>query len=474
MVTRTGGFDARLLERADIVVTSPGVPLDDPFFVQARARGLDIVGDIELFARAADAPVVGITGTNGKSTVTTLLGRMAERAGVRVRVGGNLGQPALDLLDRGPTDLYVLELSSFQLDTTHSLRLKASVVLNVTADHMDRYATLKAYAASKARIYANSETAVVNADEPLSGAHAAARAARAHLQPGGRASADFSPDDAGRLARARGWRAAAMPLMPLAALRISGRHNAANALATLALGDALRLPLAPMLDELREFTGLPHRAQWVAEIGGVRYINDSKGTNVGATLAAVGGLAGPLVVIAGGDGKGQDFAPLAAAFRGKVRTTVLLGRDAGLIETALAGICHTVARRLDAGRGARRGAFRAARRHRAAVAGVFEPRHVSRLRRTRQRVRRRSQGARMKPGARLHIDPVALALVAAIVLLGLDHGDLGVDLDRQPGWRRFVLVPRASAGVVPGRHACWRRWCSASAPNTSKRWPGRC
>jgi UDP-N-acetylmuramoylalanine--D-glutamate ligase len=130
-------------------------------------------------------------------------------------------------------------------------------------------------------------------------------------------------------------------LLPLAALRISGRHNAANALATLALGDALRLPLAPMLDELRDFTGLPHRAQWVADISGVRYVNDSKGTNVGATLAAVGGLTGPLVVIAGGDGKGQDFSPLAAAFRGKVRTTVLLGRDAGLIETALAGICHT-------------------------------------------------------------------------------------------------------------------------------------
>ena len=130
------------------------------------------------------------------------------------------------------------------------------------------------------------------------------------------------------------------PLMPVAALKISGRHNAANALATLALGDALRLPMAPMLDELREFTGLPHRAQWVADISGVRYINDSKGTNVGATLAAVNGLAGPLIVIAGGDGKGQDFTPLAAAFRGKVRTTVLLGRDAGLIETALAGICH--------------------------------------------------------------------------------------------------------------------------------------
>jgi len=339
VVTRTGGFDARLLERADIVVTSPGVPLDDPFFSQARARGLDIVGDIELFARAADAPVVGITGTNGKSTVTTLLGRMAERAAVRVRVGGNLGQPALDLLDRGPTDLYVLELSSFQLDTTHSLRLKAAVVLNVSADHLDRYATLRHYADSKARIYAGCETAVVNADDPE--VVRMPRAGTRVISFGLQNSADFSlltpaSDDAPWLAR-RG-----SPLLPLAALKISGRHNAANALATLALGDALRLPLQPMLEELREFTGLPHRAQWVAERNGVRYINDSKGTNVGATLAAVAGFTEPLVLIAGGDGKGQDFTALANAFRGKVRTCVLLGRDAGLIETALTGVCHTV------------------------------------------------------------------------------------------------------------------------------------
>ncbi|MEO8017539.1 MAG: UDP-N-acetylmuramoyl-L-alanine--D-glutamate ligase [Pseudomonadota bacterium] len=338
IVTRTGGFDLRLLEQADMVVTSPGVPLDDPFFTQARARGLDIVGDIELFARAADAPVVGITGTNGKSTVTTLLGRMVERAGVRVRVGGNLGQPALDLLDRGPVDLYVLELSSFQLDTTHLLKLKAAVVLNLSADHMDRYATLRQYADSKARIFANSEMAVVNADEPevLRMPRAGQRVVSFSVNS---AQADFSlltpPQGEGPWLARRG-----SALLPLTALKISGRHNAANALATLALGDALRLPLAPMIDELREFTGLPHRSQWVADINGVRYINDSKGTNVGATLAAVHGLAGPLVVIAGGDGKGQDFTPLAAAFRGKVRTAVLLGRDAGLIETALTGICH--------------------------------------------------------------------------------------------------------------------------------------
>jgi UDP-N-acetylmuramoylalanine--D-glutamate ligase len=339
VVTRTGGFDPQLLERADIVVTSPGVPLDDPFFAQARARGLDIVGDIELFARAADAPVVGITGTNGKSTVTTLLGRMAERAGVRVRVGGNLGQPALDLLDRGPTDLYVLELSSFQLDTTHSLKPKAAVVLNVSPDHLDRYASLRHYADSKSRIYQGCETAVVNADEPE--VVRMPRPGQRVISFGLQNSADFTlmtpASDKGAWLARRG-----SPLLPLSALRISGRHNAANALATLALGDALRLPLQPMLEELREFTGLAHRAQWVAERNGVRYINDSKGTNIGATLAAVDGFSGPLVVIAGGDGKGQDFTPLANAFRGKVRSTVLLGRDAGLIETALTGVCHTV------------------------------------------------------------------------------------------------------------------------------------
>jgi UDP-N-acetylmuramoylalanine--D-glutamate ligase len=230
-------------------------------------------------------------------------------------------------------------LSSFQLDTTHSLKLKAAVVLNVSADHMDRYATLRNYADSKARIFANSETAVVNADESE-----VARMPRPNQRVisfgllDGKADYSILTPPQGQepwLAR----RGAA--LLPVAALKISGRHNVANALATLALGDALRLPLAPMLDELREFTGLPHRTQWVADLNGVRYINDSKGTNVGATLAAVNGLAGPLVVIAGGDGKGQDFTPLAAAFRGKVRTTVLLGRDAGLIETALAGISHT-------------------------------------------------------------------------------------------------------------------------------------
>jgi UDP-N-acetylmuramoylalanine--D-glutamate ligase len=332
---RLGALDAALLEGALCVVASPGVALTAPFFAAARARGLEIVGDIELFARAVDAPVAGVTGTNGKSTVTTLLARMAERAGLKVRAGGNLGEPALDLLSPG-TALYVLELSSFQLETTTRLACRAATVLNVSADHLDRYATIGEYAAAKARIFARCDTAVVNLDDPL--VMAMPRAARRTLSFSLRAAvgADYAV-----AMHADGWwlTRGTAPLLPLAALKIRGLHNAANALAALALGEALELPLEPMLAELQEFPGLPHRSQWVAEVRGVTYVNDSKGTNVGATLAAVAGLAGPLVMIAGGDGKQQDFAPLAAAFRGKVRHTVLIGRDAPLLARALAGVC---------------------------------------------------------------------------------------------------------------------------------------
>lgn len=332
---RLGELDAALLDEALCVVASPGVPLSSPFFEAARSRGLEIVGDIELFARAADAPVAGITGTNGKSTVTTLLARMAQRAGLSVRVGGNLGEPALDLLKPG-TALYVLELSSFQLETTTQLACRAATVLNVSADHLDRYASIGEYAAAKARIFARCDTAVVNLDDPL--VMAMPRAARRTLSFSLRAAvgADYAV-----AMHAGGWwlTRATVPLLPVSRLRIKGLHNAANALAALALGEALELPLEPMLKELEEFPGLPHRSQWVAEVRGVTYVNDSKGTNVGATLAAVGGMAGPLVMIAGGDGKNQDFAPLATAFRGKVRHTVLIGRDAPLLARALAGVC---------------------------------------------------------------------------------------------------------------------------------------
>jgi UDP-N-acetylmuramoylalanine--D-glutamate ligase len=358
---RLGGLDAALLDDAVCVVASPGVPLSNPFFAEARRRGLMIVGDIELFALAVDAPVVGITGTNGKSTVTTLIGRMAERAGLAVRVGGNLGEPALELLlaaqsEVAPPQLYVLELSSFQLEATVSLDLRAATVLNVSPDHLDRYASLQDYAAAKARIFARCDTAVVNLDDPL--VMAMPRAGQHTLSFSLRAS--IGADYAVVAQSANDWWLTrhGEPLLALAAMKIKGLHNAANALAALALGEALGLPLQTMLTELASFPGLPHRSQWVADVSGVTYIDDSKGTNVGATLAAVGGMEGPLVMIAGGDGKHQDFGPLRAGFAGKVRHTVLIGRDAPALERVLAGVCST--QRCDSLEEAVRAAARAA------------------------------------------------------------------------------------------------------------------
>jgi UDP-N-acetylmuramoylalanine--D-glutamate ligase len=337
VVVRTGGFDAALLEHADLVVVSPGVALTGPFFEAARARGLSIVGDIELFARVARAPVVGITGTNGKSTVTTLLAQMAARSGLKMRAGGNLGSPALDLLEAS-VELYILELSSFQLETTESLSLAAATVLNVTPDHLDRYPDLSAYAAAKARIFARCDVAVINLDDALVAAMVGPGRRQLSFSLRADVGADYAlmrRDDGDWWLVRRGE-----PLLAFSQMRLTGLHNAANALAALALAEALALPRAECVAALREFIGLAHRTQWVAEVGGVRYVNDSKGTNVGATLAAVAGLPGPLVVIAGGDGKGQDFTPLRAAFAGKVRAAVLIGRDRHELGSALHGVCE--------------------------------------------------------------------------------------------------------------------------------------
>ncbi len=334
---RLGGLDLQLLSDAGQVVVSPGVALTEPFMREATARGLEIVGDIELFARAAQAPVIAVTGTNGKSTVTTLVAEMTEAAGLSVRAGGNLGEPALDLLAGPEPDFYVLELSSFQLESTHFLALRAAAVLNVTADHLDRYAQLADYATAKARIFAHCDVAVVNLDDELVRAmpRRGQRVVGFSLDPG--RDAPFGlVRDGGKTNLAHAGR----PLLALGEMRLTGLHNAANALAALALGEAVGLPLEPQLQVLRRFSGLPHRTQWVADIAGVRWINDSKGTNVGATLAAVGGMDGPLVVIAGGDGKNQDFAPLAAAFRDKVRASVLIGRDASVLAGVLRPVCE--------------------------------------------------------------------------------------------------------------------------------------
>lgn len=331
-----GGFDERLLEGASLVVVSPGVSPDEPFMKRAAERGLEIVGDIELFARAVAGPVVGVTGTNGKSTVTTLIADMARADGRRVSAGGNLGEPALELLAGEARELYVLELSSYQLETTRSLKLRAATILNVTPDHLDRYASVAEYAAAKARILERCDVAVLNADDKLvmDLARPGQRTLTFSIDP--RRPADFGVTATAASDVTLTRRGA--HLIAARELRISGLHNVANALAALAVGEAIGLPDNAMLRALRAFPGLAHRTQWVAEIDGVRYVDDSKGTNVGATLAAVAGFPGPLVVIAGGDGKNQDFTPLAAAFRGKVRHVVLIGRDAQALAAALKGV----------------------------------------------------------------------------------------------------------------------------------------
>ena len=336
IVVRRGGFDASLLDGAELLVVSPGVAPTGSFFDAARAKGLSVVGDIELFARAARAPIAGITGTNGKSTVTTLLAQMAVRAGLRIRSGGNLGEPALDLLDDA-AGLYVLELSSYQLETTSSLSLAAAAVLNVTPDHLDRYRDLEAYAAAKARIYARCEVAVVNLDDARVAAMVGPSRRSLSFSLRAAAGADYTlmQREGGQWWLVRHGE----PLLALSAMRLTGAHNAANALAALALGEALSVPRPAMLAELRCFTGLAHRSQWVADVRGVHYIDDSKGTNVAATLAAVAGITGPLLVILGGQGKGQDFRPLRAAFTGKARCALLIGRDARALGEALEGAC---------------------------------------------------------------------------------------------------------------------------------------
>jgi UDP-N-acetylmuramoylalanine--D-glutamate ligase len=327
----TGQFDSKLFVKAQRIVVSPGVPLSDPALQQARDSGIEVTGDIDLFAHEVDAPVVAITGSNGKSTVTTLLTLMASRAGFNAIAGGNIGLPVLDLL-HDSKDLYVLELSSFQLETLHRLPMAAAVVLNVSADHMDRYVDINAYAMSKQVIYENATHAIINRDDPY------VRRMLPHQQ----GSIGFTLGKPGNndfgLCEKDGEQylcTADKLLLNTTELKIRGQHNYANALAALALGSSINLPMKAMLEALREFPGLEHRTQWVAEINGVNWFNDSKGTNVGATLAAIDGLPGKHVLIAGGQGKGADFSPLREIAEQRLRAVVLFGEDAEKIAQAL-------------------------------------------------------------------------------------------------------------------------------------------
>lgn len=332
-----GKFDSEWLAAAQEIIISPGLSLQEPALMKAKEKNIPIISEIELFARHVNAPVVAITGSNGKSTVTTLVGEMAKQAGWKVAVGGNLGTPALQLLQTPAPNLYVLELSSFQLETTCSLQSKAAVVLNISEDHMDRYANLDEYIAAKRRIYDQADTVVINLDD----AHVVAMLQPHHkhlsfsLHPH---RGDFTTTihgDAIYLAHHQEHRIST--LLAVSEIYLQGAVMRSNILAALALGHAVGLPMSAMLDTVRTFRGLPHRCEWVATVQGVDWFNDSKGTNVGATVAAIQGLerSGQIILIAGGEGKGADFSPLAPIATQHLKAVVLIGRDAPIIAAAL-------------------------------------------------------------------------------------------------------------------------------------------
>ncbi len=308
---------------ADLIIASPGIALAHPSLSAAADAGIEIIGDIELFCREAQAPIVAITGSNGKSTVTTLVGEMAKAAGVSVGVGGNIGLPALMLLDP-EKELYVLELSSFQLETTYSLRAKAATVLNVTEDHMDRYPFgLQQYRAAKLKIYENAQVCVVNADDALT---MPVRGADERCVSFGIDVGDYhlNHQQGDTWLRVKGEK-----ILNAKEMKIVGRHNYTNALAALALADAVGLPRSSSLQALTTFTGLAHRFQLAYDHNGVRWINDSKATNVGSTEAALNGLHvdGTLHLLLGGDGKSADFSPLNRYLQGNNIHLYCFGRD---------------------------------------------------------------------------------------------------------------------------------------------------
>ncbi|QLF95000.1 UDP-N-acetylmuramoyl-L-alanine--D-glutamate ligase [Pseudomonas sp. ABC1] len=334
---RCGELEVDFLCRAAELLVSPGVALSTPALRRAAECGVRLSGDIELFAREAKAPIVAITGSNAKSTVTTLVGEMAAQAGLKVAVGGNLGTPALDLL-ADDVQLYVLELSSFQLETTDRLGAEVATCLNVSEDHMDRYSGLPAYHLAKHRVFRGARQVLVNRDDALS---RPLLVDDVKVWSFGLGRADFNGFGLLDVDGCKWLAFQFEPLLPVSELKIRGSHNQSNALAALALGHAVGLPFEAMLQTLRTFAGLPHRCQWVGEHAGVAYYDDSKATNVGAALAAIEGLGadidGKLVLIAGGDGKGADFSALREPVARHCRAVVLLGRDAGLLAETLDG-----------------------------------------------------------------------------------------------------------------------------------------
>lgn len=326
----SGGFDQAALEVATHLLVSPGVSLNERAIHKAMQAGVTVMSDIDLFACATDKPIVAITGSNGKSTVTTMLGDMGNAAGVKTAIGANLGTPALDLLQQD-ADLYVLELSSFQLERTTALNAKAATVLNVTPDHLDRHDGIGEYAKEKQRIFHGDGAMILNADDSMVMAMRAAD--RNCFTFSTQQRADFYLQRGEVDTLMHGERV----LMAAGDLRLEGSHNIANALAALALGHAVGLDTTAMCHALKKFKGLAHRMQKVAEVRGVRWVNDSKATNIGACIAALEGYDRKVILIAGGDGKGADMRELVPAVKAKTKSVVLMGKDAELIKQALDG-----------------------------------------------------------------------------------------------------------------------------------------
>lgn len=329
-----GAFSADLFSQARQLVVSPGIAITTPEIQAAHASGAEILGDIELFVRAVQQPIIAITGSNGKTTVTTLVTLMAKESGKRVYAGGNVGIPALDLLKQEVADIYVLELSSFQLETTDSMQAESAVILNISADHLDRYDGIEGYAAAKARIYDQCKVAIVNRDDP-----SACRLSGARPTVSFGLNEPPTQQDIGlREHQGELWFAKGETLLlSTTEMKVTGEHNIANALAALALGDQAGLPMWGMLQAICDFKGVRHRSEWVAEINHVNWYNDSKGTNVGATLAALKGMPRKTVLIAGGQSKDADFSSLKQVIEEKARAVILLGEDATKIADALTG-----------------------------------------------------------------------------------------------------------------------------------------
>lgn len=334
-----GKFQEIVFEKASVLVVSPGVSLKEPCVQKSIKKNIPVIGDVEIFARDAKAPIIAITGSNGKSTLTVLMGELIKNAGKKAIVCGNIGLPVLDAIMQPMPDYYVVELSSFQLDTTNSLHAEVAVVLNVSPDHMDRYATIDDYRASKRRVYTNCEYAVVNSDEKDIWKNLTFKNQPVHFTLEKPAKNEWGICD-GFLAQGD------EKMIAISKLQLQQRHNNQNYLAALAIGSILKLPMESMLNTLTHFSGLPHRCQLVKTINGVAWYNDSKATNVGAAIAAIESmghsLKGRLILFAGGDSKGVSLTPLQDPVKKYVSHVILFGKDANLLAEALQGCADII------------------------------------------------------------------------------------------------------------------------------------